>query len=187
MRFSHRGRVIIVWLAISVVYALTFLVSGGILLLRAPAEQWLGYSIPFMAPVLLLIAFLARVVLSRHVPASVRNPKGVQFSTQNVPGAMVYLEPFVVDGAAFARGPSFLIVADDDGISYFTRRETLRPFVQIPWSEVASVDELAGELCITLMDGNLLLHIPGGMLPVGATRVRAIAASMSALLRERQP
>jgi hypothetical protein len=184
--FNHRRRTLTIWIATSTLYSLMFLVSGAILLLRAPAEHWLAYSIPFAAPVLFAAVFLTRVVRSRQVPAVLKNPASVQFSTQNVPGAMVYLEPFLLPGIPFPRRPAFIIAADDAGISYFTQDKTPRPFVHIPWRDVSSVDELAGELCVTLVGDGLLLHIPGGLLPVSVRRVRGLAAQLSALQPQRQ-
>jgi len=77
-------------------------------------------------------------------------------------------------------------LAEDAGISYFTPGRNAVEFVRIPWVEIASVEEFGSELCITLTDGSLLLHVPGGMMPVGVKRVRELARRIAALQPARQ-
>jgi len=158
----------------------------GVVVISQPPSGW-----PALAPALLLyfgvlVGFAVVVARHRTINVSLRSTDGVAFSTQNVPGAMVYLEPYEVSGVAFARALSFVIVADDSGVGYFTRGKNPVRFVSIPWVEIASVEEFGGELCITLTDGSLLLHVPGGMLPVGVKRVRELARQMAALQPARQ-
>jgi hypothetical protein len=128
-----------------------------------------------------LIAFAVWVARDRRVDGSLQNQGSVAFATQNVPGAIVHLERFLVPDAGFARGPSFVVVADDMGLGYFTRGKNPVAFVRIPWDEIVDVTASGGDLIVHLADGNLLLHIPGGVLPMGARRVLALASQISAL------
>ena len=49
------------------------------------------------------------------------------------------------------------------------------------------VEEAAGEIAVTLHDGETQYIVPGARLPMGARRVRALAAEVSRLQLARQP
>ena len=146
-----------------------------------------GLVVGLVIYLLTLAGFAAFVACDRRVNFALRTPGSVAFATQNVPAAIVHVERFLVESVRFPTRGSFTIVADANGVSYVTAGDNPVAFVRIPWSEISDVQELAGELCITLVDGSLLLHIPGGLLPVSVGRVRALAAQMAALQHERQP
>ena len=158
------------------------LVICVVVLLARPTGEWPAIGAAFLLYVAAVLAFVFWVVRDRRVGTSLRRPGSVAFATQNVPGAIVHLDPFLLPDAGFARGPSFVVVADDTGLSYHTRGKNPVAFVRIPWADIASVDASGGDLVVTLADGNLLLHIPGGLLPLGARRVRALAGEIAPLL-----
>jgi len=158
------------------------LVIFVVVLFARPAEEWPAIGAAFLLYLTVVSAFVLWIVRDRRIDYSLRRPGSVAFVTQNLPGAIVHLERFQVPDAGFARGPSFVIVADDTGLGYFTRGKNPVAFVRIPWAEIASVGASGGDLIVTLADGNLLLHVPGGLLPMGARRVRALAGDIAPLL-----
>ena len=140
-----------------------------------PPSVWPVLAGPAALYVALIVGFALWVARDRRVDPSLRAAGTVAFVTQNVPGAIVHIERFVVPDAGFARGPSFVIVAGNTGLIYFTRGKNPVAFVRIPWSQVADVSASGGDLVMTLVDDDLVIHIPGGMLPMGRRRVRALA------------
>jgi hypothetical protein len=154
----------------------------AIVLASRPRSEWPALVSLVVLYFAVVIAFAAWVARDRRVQPALRAPGSAAFVTQNVPAAIVHVERFVVPGAGFARGPSFVIVADDAGVSYYTRGKNPVAFVRIPWLEISGVSASGGDLLITLADGSLLIHIPGGVLPMGRRRVRALAAEMAKLL-----
>ena len=158
----------------------------ALVVVARPPSEWPTFVGFILLYVLVLVGFVAWIVRDRRVDQSLRDPGTVAFVVQNVPGAIVHLERFIVPDATLARGPSFVIVADNAGLGYYPRGKDPVAFIRIPWSEIASIDEMAGELGVTMADGSLLAHIPGGMLPMGARRVRALAAEVSRLQPARQ-
>jgi hypothetical protein len=159
------------------------LICVAVFATRPGDERWnlAGALLLYVAVIVVFGVIVARDRRGADRLRAPSAPGSVVFVTQNVPGAMVYLERFVVPGVAFARGRSFVIMADDAGIAYATPGASGVVFARIPRTDVAQVAEMAGELCITLVDGNPLLHVPGGMLPFGVRRVRLLASELSAL------
>lgn len=171
----HRRRTLAIWIGVSLVFLPIFLGPIALIIVRARPEERLFYAIPLLIPFVFVLAVILLAKSERTVNPSLVLPGRVAFATRNLPGAIIYLESFLIPDAQFARGRTFAIVADGEGISYFTAGKHPIQFVHIPWPEIADVTELSGEFCITLADGNLLLHVPGGLLPMGARRVRVLA------------
>ena len=180
---GHRVRTLTRW-AMQVVPGILICM---VVLFARPSDEWPAIGGPLLLFFVVVIGFAAWVAHDRRVDATLRTAGTVAFTTQNVPGAIVHLERFLVVDATFARGPSFVIVADDTGLGYYSRGKNTEAFVRIPWSDIDGVAASGGDLVVTLADGNLLMHIPGGLLPMGARRVRALAGEISALQRARQP
>jgi len=153
----------------------------AVVLVARPPSEWpalIGLVVVYFA---VLVAFAAWVARDRRVDPSLQTPGSVAFVTQNVPAAIVHLERFVVPDTRFARGPSFVIVADDLGLAYCTRGTDPVAFVRIPWPEISTVSASGGDLLVVLADESLLIHVPGGALPMGARRVRALASEIDNL------
>ena len=169
----------------------TLQVAPGIIIcvvvfVARPASEWPALGGLVLLYVAMVIGFVVWVARDRRVDASLRGTGSVAFVTQNVPGAIVHLDDFLVPDVRFARGPSFVIIADDTGLGYFSRGKNPEAFVRIPWADIGGVSASGGDLVVTLADGNPLMHIPGGPLPMGARRVRALAGELAALQRATQ-
>ena len=115
------------------------------------------------------------------------NPGSVVFGAFNHPGALVHVGAYVLPDAHVARGLSYIVVFDEVGLSYLAPGKPPEPFVRVPWADIVRLEEAAGELAVTLHDGETQFIVPGARLPMGARRVRALAAEVSRLQLARQP
>jgi hypothetical protein len=125
------------------------------------------------------------MVKSNRVAEAVRRSAGadaVVFGAVNHAGALVNFGEFALADSRMARGLSLVVRADGSGIDYLAPGKLPTPFVHVPWSRIRSVDEVGGELAVSLDDGEVQYIVPGARSPMGRRRVRALAAEMAKLL-----
>ena len=184
----YRRRLYATWIAISFSFVFPVLICVAIFAttpeLREPIViATISFAVYF-ASILYVLLRADRVGEATRRAAA---PGAVVFGAFNHPGALVHVGDYLLPGAPLARGLSFVVEADDRGLSYLTAGKTPAPFAYVPWSDIDRVSEVGGELAVTLVDGAVQYIVPGARLPAGARRVRALAAQISALQRERQP